>query len=245
MLDPIPFQPIPPQDFKLTPQRIDIWQYPLSMLWDEANTLLNEEEYKRASRYHFDRHRRRFTVARALLRLILGRYLQVDPKSIKFTTNDYGKPSVAEQTDLQFNLSHSQELALLAIGQTQPMGIDLEHFSARPLAGMANTMFSPQEITAFSQVPTRIRPLSFFHVWAQKEAFIKACGMGLSYPTQSFTVPVLPPTHALINDPKHACTWQIHSFMPEAACCAALCAHPDIQSIRYRTLAKDPHVSLE
>ncbi|HVT62301.1 MAG TPA: 4'-phosphopantetheinyl transferase superfamily protein, partial [Legionellaceae bacterium] len=95
----------------------------------------------------------------------------------------------------------------------------------------------------FSRLPTYLRTLSFFHIWTQKEAFIKACGMGLSYPTQVFHVPVKPPTsNDRIYDPKHQRNWHMQSFMPAPACCAAVCHHPNIQTIRYKKLSRDQHV---
>jgi 4'-phosphopantetheinyl transferase len=213
----------------------------LNLLWPEAITLLNVAEKDRAKRYHFERHQRRFTLARAMLRLRISRYLACDPKTVIFLENQYGKPNIESAQQLQFNLSHSQELALLAIGQVHPMGIDLEYFSSRSLTGISQLMFSAAEIEGFSKVPTASRSLSFFHIWAQKEAFIKACGMGLSYPTQQFDVPHSLPTYASIYDAMHAKTWQMQSFMPEPACCAAVCFHPDITTLRFHLLRPDDH----
>lgn len=236
-----PFSTLPEQDFRLAAQRIDIWQYPLTTLWSEAETLLNTEELQRAKRFHFERHQRRFTIARAMLRLILARYLDLKPHDLEFSTNAYGKPFLTHPSQIQFNLSHSQDLALLAIGQEHPVGIDIEFFSSRPFQGISNLMFSAQEIQSYERVPANIRALAFFHVWAQKEAFIKASGMGLSYPTQTFDVPVFPPTDAEIVDERHAMLWRMRSFMPKIACWGAVCHHPSIQTLRYRALTQDPH----
>ena len=134
---------------------------------------------------------------------------------------------------MEFNLSHSSELALLAVGHTHPLGIDLEFFSARPFQGIGQHVFSADENTQFHQLSPSIKPLAFFHLWSQKEAFIKAIGLGLAYPTQELSIPMLSPTHQQIIDQKYGSTWNVVSFMPEAACCAALCYHPTIQEIRY------------
>ncbi|MEI6095002.1 MAG: 4'-phosphopantetheinyl transferase superfamily protein [Gammaproteobacteria bacterium] len=237
-----PFLPIPDHDFNLDTQRIDLWQYPLEALWAGAESLLNTDELQRAHRYHFERHRRRFTLARALLRLILARYLNVAPHDLDFATNDYGKPYLNHSSQIQFNLSHSRDLALLAIGQHYPLGVDLEFFSSRPFQGISNMMFSPQEIQDYAHMQPSMRSLTFFHVWAQKEAFIKACGMGLSYPTKTFDVPVGSPENSNIVDNRHAASWHMRSFMPKIACYAAVCHHPTIQTVRFRVLSKDAHV---
>ena len=228
-------------DYTLKCNRIDIWQYSLEQSWPEAFLLLNTVEQHRAKRYHFERHQRRFIIARAMLRTILSRYLQCDTSAIAFSENVYGKPALAGNAILQFNLSHSRESALLAIGHTHPLGIDLEYFSNRSLTGISRLVFSEAEISQFSRVTPANRSLSFFHIWAQKEAFIKACGMGLSYPLQAFDVPHLPPTHKVITDPRHHKDWMMRSFMPEPACCAALCCHLDTNTLRYRIVRKNDH----
>lgn len=218
----------------LASNRIDIWQYSLHDLFKEAPSFLNEEESARAHRFHFPRHQRRFTMARARLRQILSYYLPCSPQEFVFEYNPQGKPYLLENpTQLQFNLSHSKDLALLAIGQHHAMGIDVEYFSKRPYVGIAEQLFSDVEIKALQSTHPRMEPLVFFHIWAQKEAFIKACGLGLSYPTQQFDVPVYPPSNQQIHDPLHHQDWHMVSFMPEIACCAALCHHPCIEQINY------------
>ncbi len=128
--------------------------------------MLNEAESARANRFHFERHKRRFTLARAALRLILGRYLQEDAGLLGFHYTDHGKPFLKNSKSLEFNLSHSGDLALVAVGQHFPLGIDLEFFSARPYEGIANNLFSPQELNAFLALPNFLKPQVFFHIWA-------------------------------------------------------------------------------
>ena len=225
-----------PDHCTLDSTRIDIWQYPLKTLFPNAESLLNADELVRANRYHFERHRRRFIIARATLRLILSRYTNIPAQEILFGENEYGKPTLLNQPALQFNLSHSAELALLAIGQDHPLGIDLEFFADRPFEGIGSHMFSPVENQALQSAPSALKPLAFFHIWAQKEALIKACGMGLSYPTKEFDVPALPSTNQTVLDTKHKKTWQMVSFHPQVSCCAALCYNSNIKNIRYHCL---------
>lgn len=136
-------------DCSLDKTRIDIWEFPLNTPFHQANSLLNEKELERANRYHFERHRRRFTIARATLRLILGRYLQRDASQLSFQYSSHGKPGIESSQGLEFNLSHSGELALLAVGCQFPLGVDLEFFSARPYDGIAKNLFSQQELEFF------------------------------------------------------------------------------------------------
>lgn len=229
-------QKLEPADCVLQNTRIDIWQYPLHTEFIGMESLLNEEERTRAHRFHFARHQRRFTVARAMLRCILARYLKTHPSELVFSYNTHGKPELLHNSSIQFNLSHSGDLALLAIGKGFSLGIDLEHFSARPYEGIGKNLFSSSEIKGLHQINSMLKPLAFFHIWSQKEAFIKACGLGLAYPTQKFDVAVLPPTNQPCIDRLHKKTWQLISFMPQVACNAALCHHPMIKEIRYHKL---------
>lgn len=220
-------------DCRLQANRIDIWEFPLNQLSQIAGSLLNEAESARANRFHFERHKRRFTLARAALRLILGRYLQEDARLLHFLYTEHGKPSLDNLQSLEFNLSHSGDLALVAVGQYFPLGIDLEFFSARPYEGIANNLFSPMELKSFLSLPNYLKPQVFFHIWAQKEAFIKAGGLGLAYPTQQFSVPLFSPAQALIEDSIHQKEWLLSSFMPKVGCNAALCRHPEVNTVRY------------
>ncbi|OGV50029.1 MAG: hypothetical protein A3F46_05990 [Legionellales bacterium RIFCSPHIGHO2_12_FULL_42_9] len=229
-------------DCLLQAGRVDVWQFPLHDAPTWAYALLNQAEQERANRYHFPKHQRRFTAARAMLRLILARYLKIDPRILTFTHNKHGKPYLNHNTEnVQFNLSHSKDGALLAIGKNDELGIDLEYFSKRSFRGIAEHVFSLKEIHALTQLPEESQPLAFFTIWAQKEAFIKAVGMGLAYPLKEFDVPAHPGANSKLIDPLTKKTWHLISFMPEAACCAAVCVDPsvtEIRRIRLKTIAE-------
>lgn len=217
----------------LNEARIDLWQFSLVNELPNAMQLLNADERARTERFYFSRHQRRFSTARATLRIILARYLNTSPARLEFSYNAHGKPEVINSARLQFNLSHSGDLAVLAVGKGFPMGVDIEQYSARSYEGIAKISFSEQELEEFMKVPPALKPAIFFHIWSQKEAFIKACGLGLAYPTQDFNVPTSMPTKQLVDDPLHNMTWHLRSFMPEVACSGALCCHPTIREIRH------------
>lgn len=238
------FTPLNTQNCILNESRIDLWQFSLEHEISNARQLLNADEQARADRFYFSRHQRRFSTARATMRIILARYLNTAPERLEFTYNAYGKPEVINSQKLHCNISHSGDLALLAVGKGYPMGVDIENYSARPYEGIANSLFSDQELKEFQKVPLALKPAVFFHVWAQKEAFIKACGLGLSYPTKEFSVPTKIPTKQLVDDPLHNMTWQLRSFMPVVACSGALCHHPTIREIRHGSIQLHHNVSL-
>lgn len=238
------FHPLNTQNCILNDSRIDLWQFSLKQELNHAEQLLNSDELSRANRFYFNHHKRRFSTARGTLRIILARYLNEPPERLEFSYNAHGKPDVINNQKLQFNISHSGDLALLAVGKRFPMGIDIEYYSARPYEGIAKNLFSDSELTDFLKTPNPLKPAVFFHIWAQKEAFIKACGLGLSYPTKEFHVPTTIPTKQLVDDPLHNTTWQLRSFMPEVACCGALCLNPAIREIRHGIIQVHQHSSL-
>lgn len=227
------------KDYKLHHQHIDICLFSLQCDIVTYKHFLSNEEIARSERFHFPHHQRRFLVARAMLRFILARYLNISPKNIEFSYNAHGKPAITNYPLLQFNLSHSKEWALLAIGQTTPIGIDLEFFSSRPYLAISHSFFSKKEHQALQQTPSILQPLAFFHIWAQKEAIAKAYGQGLSYQS-TLSLPLLPSSAQIVHE--HNQSWKIVSWMPNIACCAALCCDPGIDTIQYHTL--DPFIVL-
>lgn len=239
------FTPLNTEHCILNESRIDLWQFSLAEELHDAEQLLNADEISRANRFYFNQHKRRFTTARATMRIILARYLNTAPERLEFTFNNHGKPSVVNTQKLQFNLSHTGDLALLAVGKAYPLGVDVEQFSARSYEGIAKISFSELELQDFMNAPKELKPALFFHIWSQKEAFIKACGLGLAYPTKEFHVPTIIPTKQLVDDPLHNTTWQLRSFMPKVGCAGALCHHPTVREIRYGVMHVHQSASLQ
>src|SRR5262249_58019127 len=104
---------------------------------------------QRAARFHFPRDRRRFTVARGVLREILSRYLGVPSAALKFRYSAYGKPALTDVVDnagLRFNVSHSHEMALVAVTRGRAIGVDIEYLG-REIRGeeIAERFFSSRE----------------------------------------------------------------------------------------------------
>lgn len=238
------FTPLNTQNCILNESRIDLWQFSLKQELQSAYQILNDEERVRGDRFYFSKHKRRFTTARAMLRIILARYLNTAPERLKFTYGNHGKPAVTNLQKLQFNISHSGDTALIAVGKIYPLGVDIERYSKRPYEGIAKNLFSEQEFLKFQQMPAALKTAIFFHIWSQKEAFIKASGLGLAYPTREFSVPVSMPTKQLVDDPLHNMTWQLRSFMPQIAYSAALCYHPLIREVRHGIIQLQQNLSL-
>lgn len=152
---------------------------------------LHREERELAARLHFERDRRRFTLCRGLLRTLLGNYLSIEPLDIEFWLGPHDKPELASPVTprVEFNLSHSGEAALFAFAVGRRVGVDVERI--RPgtdVNGLAQQVFTPAEIEKLSSTPEREKEDLFFTLWTQKEAYIKAVGLGLSAPVREITV---------------------------------------------------------
>jgi 4'-phosphopantetheinyl transferase len=151
-------------------------------------SLLNKDECSRAERFHSPSHQRRFIAAHAMLRMILGNYLDVHPTAVEFTFNKYHKPSLLNHPDLQFNMSHSDEMVVYAFTRTGTIGIDIEKFTDNNKLDLASRFFSVAEIAALSALSHTAQIEGFYHLWSRKEAIIKASGKGLTQPLSSFSV---------------------------------------------------------
>jgi 4'-phosphopantetheinyl transferase len=190
--------PAPEETPLLAETAVHVWRASLDLspprLADLA-VVLDDEERARAARFHFEPDRRRFVAAHGLLRRTLARYLDVDPRSIRYQSGPYGKPSLADhdQLDLRFNLAHSGKIALVAVGIGREIGVDVELI--RPdivTLDVAKQFFAPGEVRALGSLPAAERTGAFFCCWTRKEAYIKARGEGLSAPLDSFEVSVRP-----------------------------------------------------
>lgn len=151
-----------------------------------AATLLDDEERRRVASFHFERDRRLSLVARAALRGLLGRYLQRDPRALRFVLGKQGKPALATG-EVEFNVSHSGGHVAVAISGDGPVGVDLE--AIRPASDMlqlAERFFSPREADSVRAAADDDRPARFFAYWTAKEAVIKAAAGGLSLDLRSF-----------------------------------------------------------
>jgi 4'-phosphopantetheinyl transferase len=186
-----------PKEPAIWPNEVHVWRAKLDTPWswqmDEALTL---DDRARADRFRFESDRRRFCVARASLRTILGRYLKTKPNRLEIEVGDYGKPFFANAKatqGLRFNLSHSNQLALIAVTRDREVGIDVEYMRNNFVTDeVAEHFFSPSEVEQFRAVPAELKGQSFFNCWTRKEAYIKARGEGLYCPLDQFDVSLRP-----------------------------------------------------
>ena len=184
-------------EMRIDDTEIHLWQleqgdFELSSLQNECLAWLTESELKRFQRFQFDRDRKQLLLGRVLMRVALSSYdRSVAPASWDFTHNDYGKPSISEEQNsasLYFNLSHSAEKVVLAVSRFKDIGVDVECArKPRRVEAIAQRFFSDLEATQLLSLPEDQQQSRFYDLWTLKEAYIKACGMGLAIPLQHFS----------------------------------------------------------
>jgi 4'-phosphopantetheinyl transferase len=169
--------------YTLTPQELD------HDLIARFRILLTPEERARHDRFVQEKDRRQYLVGKVLVRTILSRYLPRVPHEWIFTTNRFGKPVVANgapESNLQFNLSHTEGLVACVVARDREVGIDVENVGRSVNLDVARRFFAPAEVAFLEQLPDDQRQASFFLFWTLKEAYVKARGLGLSLPLEQF-----------------------------------------------------------
>ena len=217
MSDTLPWN-IPPTELALRDGELHIWRAsldPQSEVLEQLRATLDSAEQERAARFHFQRDRDHFTACRGILREVLGGYMGQSPASIQFEYGAYGKPSVrtdAAMARMRFNLSHSHGVCVLAFSRDRELGIDVEAIRAE-FAGeeIAERYFSPRELAELRSLPAAVRTQAFFLCWTRKEAYIKARGLGLQIPLDSFSVSLTPDAPAVLSS-VDASQWNLHSL---------------------------------
>jgi 4'-phosphopantetheinyl transferase len=173
---------------------VHVWHADLTVLDDELGELLSPGEHARAKALLSPRRRLLWRRARGVLRALLGRYLDVDPRSLRFAANDNGKPELvgfgmtgrvrpelgpAPATRLAFNLSHSGEVALYAVGEIGELGVDVELAGRRvDHLGLAERAFGAAEARRLRALGPIRREHEFLRSWTRHEAALKCTGMG-------------------------------------------------------------------
>ena len=176
----------PPQRLLLKGE-IHVWLAGLGdtdLLAAHCADCLSLAERERAARFKFARDRKRYVISHGALRSILAMYLGVEVAAIDFDSGPAGKPKLAQNlagSGVEFNLSHSGEVALIAVTRGEEIGIDVERiredFAFKPIA---QRFFTANEVAALEDLPVDLQREAFYKCWTSKEALLKAEGTGLS-----------------------------------------------------------------
>lgn len=188
-------------------------------LKDDLVQLLNYKELEKANRFHKDIDKNRFIIYRSILKFILAAYTKLDVKDIYFNYQSNKKPYLASHPWLCFNISHSEDFAVIAIS-INPVGIDIEYISKDfDFSEMIQEVFNHPEILAISCALEQKN--AFFNLWTRKEAFVKALGKGIDDDFKN--IPCLDGQHTinsnLLNTTKN---WKVLSFELTDKYCGAV-----------------------
>jgi 4'-phosphopantetheinyl transferase len=219
----------PPDVLDLQPDQVDVWRIPLDVRSATVKSLesaLSADESDRATRFRFPKGKDRYIVAHGCLRQILAHYLGGEPDRLTFSTSEYGKPALNSH-ELEFNLSHSGDFALVAVTRGRKVGVDVERIRTDvDLERLASRFFSTSEVSELVALPSEQRVIGFFDGWTRKEAYIKAQGLGLSLSLNSFDVSLNPNEPALLRatrpDPAEAARWTLLSLEVDPCYAAAV-----------------------
>jgi len=185
--EPSPSWVVPPAKGVLVAGEVHLWRAETNaaqLCVDCCAAVLSAAEQERAAKFRFAKDRRLYTVAHAALRSILADYLNITPTNLQFDAGANGKPRLAPalaKDGMQFNLSHSHELALIAVTREREIGVDVERVKEDfAFDELAERYFTAREVSAIRALPKELRRRAFYQCWTSKEAFLKAKGVGLS-----------------------------------------------------------------
>jgi 4'-phosphopantetheinyl transferase len=157
---------------------------------DRFRSLLSSEELNQYRRFKFREDSHRYLVSHGLVREVLSRYVGIAPADWRFARTEHGRPEIVNRAipAIRFNLTHTAGLAGCIITLADECGIDAEKITERHNpAGVAERMFSEAEYKALQRLKGREYLEYFFKRWTLREAYVKARGIGLSFPTRKLS----------------------------------------------------------
>lgn len=160
----------------------------------ELFSLLSSSEQERARRFISPILTSRYTISQAALRLVLAQYAKQKPDKISFSYGPYKKPYLQDNPlQIQFNVTHSNDFALIAISEGHEVGIDIEKLNPKTLqSNIAHSILSTDELNKFMAIPGEVKLEAFFAAWTHKESLLKLIGTGLYKEMKELNVPLRP-----------------------------------------------------
>jgi 4'-phosphopantetheinyl transferase len=221
----------------------------------DYQSMLNDAERHQYQRFYFEKHRHQYLVTRALVRTTLSHYYNIiNPGQWLFIKNHYGKPAIGNNINLplQFNLSHSEGMIVMAVTLMNAVGVDIEWTLRNGQSvEIAEKFFSPEEVAQLYKLPEQHQRERFFELWTLKEAYIKAFGKGLSIPLDQFSFSFLKDQIGISfgpnwqDQPENYAFWQLQ---PNSSHKAALALKSDITvskeySLHFKKTVPMQHIS--
>lgn len=163
------------EEYGIKLYKIEILKY--QELVSSLRDLLSVSERNRADRYHFIKDKNKFIICRAMLKLLLAKYVRWDINKISIDSDYNNKPYLTSHPSVFFNLSHAGDLGIIAIGKI-PLGVDIEFIDSKfDFTEISTTVFNELEINHIHNSDNK--SYSFYKFWTRKEAIVKAIGKGI------------------------------------------------------------------
>lgn len=229
---------MPVQPFHLFgPPEIHIWKVSLRLEKSDTScfeALLSRDEKQRCAQFRFDHLRRRYILAHGALRVLLSGYCGRLPETLRFRAGRYGKPFLADPPGrLHFNLSHCEDLSLIAVTPGGYVGIDVERVRPLQELGLAlDRFFTAEERHYIRSAHGDDQSQNFFTLWTRREAAAKALGLNLQAALAKIRIPLFPPLgntvvpgfmDALETSSKPETFWYIQDLKLDASHRGAVC----------------------
>jgi 4'-phosphopantetheinyl transferase len=235
---------------KDTDTQVDVWRIAVAAFeprTDALTALLSADERARAERFHFRRDQVRSVVARAGLRVLLGRMTGLAPESLDFVYGANGKPALAQSfPPVHFNLSHSGDVVLVALSRDCPLlGVDVEaQRDMTDLRAMAAYVLTARERAAYEALAPAAQPAAFYRAWTCKEALAKATGDGLAIGLAHYEIALADPDAARLlavgGDEAEAAHWHLSALDVRPGYAGALAVRAPEVAVRVADLAPPP-----
>lgn len=165
--------------------KLTSWKEKSRLFWH----LLSNEEKRYANKFFLEALKIRYIISHGILRILLSYYMNLSPSKIKFYTNKHGKPFLKYYQNIQFNMSYSNDIICYAFTLSHPIGVDVEwQNTVLDIDSVADLALTPAEKKFFTDLKAEKKSLTFYEIWAKKEALIKAMGLGLSYPIDTIDI---------------------------------------------------------
>ena len=214
------------KEFILNENEVHIWNYSLEPDKNLAELYFNnlsEDEKDRVKKIIIKEVKYRSILSKVITKKILSKYLDRKITQINYCYNKFGKPKLSSEInhlDLNFNISHSGNLGVIAISKNKQIGIDIEQIvELNDLNDLIDLIFTENEIRQIGLLDQIDKTKMFYKIWTAKEAFVKAIGYGLSFPVKNIEFEINRIRGISIKFvkefPDSLNDWQIYNFSPE------------------------------
>lgn len=185
------------KDILTNKNQIDVWAVEIPRFYENETyfyALLSEAEKKRANAFVTAQLKSRYTISQSILRLLLAEYVSLEPEQIVYSFGTHRKPYLATNPlELHFNLSHSNDMALIGLSYIDEVGVDIEKLNPKTLEKeLEKSVMCDNELEIFRNIPLESKTEAFFSLWTHKESLLKLVGLGLYKELKELDVPLRP-----------------------------------------------------